>query len=103
MRHGRMMFGGEDAGVACDRRRAVESVLQDAHTLILQYMRALLFLCLATLVSFTIGLRLMHVPYAILIALVASPLEFVPLVGPATSAVVILGACGFHQYPHLLR
>ena len=96
-----MLFGGEDAGAACDRRRAVESVLRDAHTLILQYMRALLFLCLATLVSFTIGLRLMHVPYAILLALVASPLEFVPLVGPLTSAVVILGACEFNKYPHL--
>src|ERR1019366_2758465 len=30
-----MCFGSEDAGVACDRRRAVESVLKDAHTLIL--------------------------------------------------------------------
>ena len=97
-----MWFGGDNgAAVACERRRAVESVLRDAHTLILQYMRALLFLCLATLVSFTIGLRLMHVPYAILLALVASPLEFVPLVGPATSAVVILGACEFNKYPHL--
>ena len=97
-----MMFSDENgAAVACDRRRAVESVLKDAHTLILQYMRALLFLCLATLVSFTIGLRLMHVPYAILLALVASPLEFVPLVGPATSAVVILGACEFNKYPHI--
>ena len=44
-------------------------MLKDAHRLILQYMRALLFLCVATLVSFTIALRLMHVPYAILLAL----------------------------------
>jgi predicted PurR-regulated permease PerM len=77
-----MWFGGENAAdLACEKRKAVESVLKDAHTLILQYMRALLFLCLATLISFTIGLRLMHVPFAILLALVASPLEFVPLVG----------------------
>ncbi|MGA2923276.1 MAG: AI-2E family transporter [Candidatus Sulfotelmatobacter sp.] len=97
-----MLFGEQDgAAVACEKRRAVESVTRDAHTLILQYMRALLFLCLATLISFTIALRLMHVPYAILLALVAFPLEFVPLVGPLTGAVVILGTCEFNRYPHL--
>jgi predicted PurR-regulated permease PerM len=99
-----MFFGGDKStAIACNRRRAAESVLKDAHTLILQYMRALLFLCLATLVAFTIALRLTHVPYAILLALVAFPLEFVPLVGPLTSAAVILGACEFNGYPHLLR
>ena len=94
---------GADRGphISPEKRRAVESVLNDAHLLILEYMRALLFLCLATLISFTIALRLMHVPYAILLALVAFPLEFVPLVGPLTSALVIVGVCEFNQSPQL--
>jgi predicted PurR-regulated permease PerM len=95
-------FGAKHGGgIACERRNAVECILKDAHVLILQYMRALLFLCLATLVSFTLALRLIHVPYAILLALVAFPLEFVPLVGPLSGAIIILGACEFNQYPHL--
>jgi hypothetical protein len=32
---------------------------------------------------------------------VTFPLEFVPLVGPLTGAVVILGTCEFNHYPHL--
>ena len=48
----------------------------------LQYMRALLFLCLATLISFSIVLSLMDVPFSMLLAAIAFPLGFVPLVGP---------------------
>jgi predicted PurR-regulated permease PerM len=65
-------------------------------------MRSLLFLCLATLLFFTIALSLLRVPYPILLALVAFPLEFVPMVGPLTAAVVILGVSEFNHYPHLI-
>jgi predicted PurR-regulated permease PerM len=65
-------------------------------------MRSLLFLCLSTLVTFTIVLSLMGVRYAVLLSLLAFPLEFVPLVGPLISAVVIIGASEFNQYPHLM-
>lgn len=76
-------------------RQAAEDTLLDAHTLLLQYMRALLFLCLATLVSFTIVLNLMGVPYAMLLASIAFPLEFIPLVGPLTAGAIIVGVCLF--------
>lgn len=90
-----------EPGPSCERRRAVEGVLKDAHVLILQYMRALLFLCLATLIAFTVALSMMRVPYATLLALIAFPLEFVPLVGPMTSAIVIVGVSKFYHYPHV--
>ena len=83
------------------RETAMET-LRDAHTLLLQYMRALLFLCLATLITFTIVLNLMAVPYAILLAAVAFPLEFVPLVGPLTAAALIIGVSAFSGYPHVI-
>ncbi|MDQ1473300.1 MAG: hypothetical protein QOJ99_4780 [Bryobacterales bacterium] len=71
-------------------RQAVEDTLYDAHTLLLQYMRALLTLCLATLLVFSIVLSLMGIPYASLLAAVAFPLEFIPLVGPLTAAALIV-------------
>lgn len=83
-------------------RKAAEDTLLDAHTLMLQYMRALLFLCLATLTSFSIVLSIMGVPYAILLASIAFPLEFVPLVGPLIAASLIIGVSWFSNYPHML-
>jgi predicted PurR-regulated permease PerM len=83
-------------------RAAAEETLLDAHTLMLQYMRALLFLCLTTLVTFSIALRLMGAPYPILLAAVAFPLEFIPLVGPLIAAVLIVGVSAFTGYPHVL-
>ena len=83
-------------------RKAAEETLMDAHTLMLQYMRALLLLCLATLITFSIVLSIMQVPFSILLAAVAFPLEFVPLVGPMIAAAVIIGVSAFSGYPHVL-
>lgn len=79
------------------RRSAVESVMADAHSLILEYMRALLLLCVATLTSYGVAFKVMGVPYGLLLALIAFPLEFIPLIGPLASAAIILGVCEFTQ------
>jgi predicted PurR-regulated permease PerM len=68
----------------------------------LQYMRALLFLCCATFVSFSFVLSIMGVPYPILLAATAFPLEFVPLVGPLAAAVIIMTVSIVTGYTHLL-
>jgi predicted PurR-regulated permease PerM len=78
-----------------------EGFLTDAHKLLLEYMRALLYLCLATLISFTIALNLMHVRYANLLGLIAFMLEFIPLAGPLASAVIIIGFSEFNHYDHV--
>ena len=83
-----------------DRRRA-ESILDDAHRLMLRYMRGLLTLCLTVLVCFSAGLSALRVHYGILLALFAAPLEFVPVVGPFISAAVIIGVSAFNKYPHI--
>ena len=84
-----------------DNSREAGEFLTDAHRLLLEYMRALLGLCLATLISFTIALKLMDVPYAILLGLLSFPLEFIPLVGSLTSAVIIIGVSAFNGYHHI--
>lgn len=83
-------------------RNTAEDTLSDIHTLLLQYMRALLFLCLATFVTFSIVLSLMGVPYSMLLASIAFPLEFIPLVGPLTAAGIIIAVTLFSGYPHLI-
>jgi predicted PurR-regulated permease PerM len=84
------------------RRHEAEDTLADMHTLLLQYMRALLFLCCATFVSFSIVLSAMGVPYSILLASIAFLLEFVPLVGPLAAALIIIGVSVASGFDHML-
>ena len=79
-------------------RASAQETLADAHTLLLQYMRALLFLCLATLIVFSIVLSVLGVNYPILLAAIAFPLEFIPLVGPLIAAATIIGVSAFTGY-----
>lgn len=83
-------------------QEAARETLADVHTLLLQYMRALLFLCCATFISFSIVLSAMGVPYAMLLAAIAFPLEFIPLVGPLAAAVIIIIVSVVTGYGHVL-
>ncbi len=83
-------------------QEAARSTLADVHQLLLVYMRSLLLLCCATFSVFSIGLSLMHVPYALLLAAMAFPLEFIPLVGPLAGAVIIIAVSLISGYPHVL-
>jgi predicted PurR-regulated permease PerM len=83
-------------------RRLANEILQDIHLLLLQYMRALFSLCLFTLVTFAVVLSLIRVPDPILLASIAFPLEFIPLVGPLIAAIAIVSVTILNGYPHLL-
>ena len=83
-------------------RAAAEETLADVHALLLQYMRALLLLCCSTFTVFSLVLSLMGVPYAILLAAISFPLEFVPLVGPLAGALIVLAVSAAGGYPHLI-
>lgn len=84
------------------RRDLLEDVAADINLMLIQYMRALLILCTATFVFFSVFLSLIGVPFSILLAAIAFPLEFIPLVGPLTAAVAILLVSAVTGYPHLL-
>ena len=71
-------------------RRLFQEILDDVHVMLLQYMRALVTLCGITFITFSVALSFMGVPYAILLASIAFPLEFIPLVGPLVAAAVII-------------
>jgi predicted PurR-regulated permease PerM len=81
-------------------RELMEDVLSDIHLLLLQYMRALFTLCMAVFASFALTFTLMDLPYGLLLATIAFPLEFVPLVGPLSAAVIIMVVTIFSGFAH---
>ena len=75
-------------------------ILSDTNLLLGQYVRAVGTLCLTTFVVFAVVFTAAGVPYGILLASIAFPLEFIPLVGPLTAAVIIITVTVATGYEH---
>jgi predicted PurR-regulated permease PerM len=98
-----MIFRGtHDRREMQKRRQTIRNVIADAHCMILQYMRALLYLCAVAAISYTVAFEALRMKYALLLALIAFPLEFVPLVGPLASAFIIISVSRINGYPHIV-
>jgi predicted PurR-regulated permease PerM len=87
--------------VAGASRSNVQRTLEEVDVMLLQYMRALLILCCTAFAVFGIGLTLMGVHYALLLASFAFFCEFVPLVGPIAETLLILTVSVLTGYPHI--
>lgn len=85
------------------QRHAVmwRGLMHDLDRLLGRYMRALLLLSLATTVSYSIAFTVGGLPYALLLALGAGVLEFVPIVGPAIAVIATLVMAAASGYGHL--
>jgi predicted PurR-regulated permease PerM len=79
-----------------------KAVLTDLNFVLSRYVRALLLLSLSAFSAYAIGLPLLGVPYPFLLAAVAGALEFLPLLGPLSAAVIILLVAAFSGYSHFL-
>jgi predicted PurR-regulated permease PerM len=82
-------------------RGVLGDIASDLNVLLAQYMRALVLLGLAASVSYGLFFAALGVPYAVLLAALAFPLEFIPMLGPLTASIIILLVAGFGGYPHL--
>ena len=80
----------------------IQDIAADVHLLLAQYMRALVLLAAAAFVAYGSFFSLIGVPYGILLAAIAFPLEFIPMVGPLAAAVIILMVAGLSGFHHLL-
>jgi predicted PurR-regulated permease PerM len=80
----------------------VKGIAADLHLLLAQYMRALLLLAAVAFAAYAVFLSIIGVPYALLLAAIAFPLEFIPVVGPLTAVVIILAVAGFSGVHHWL-
>jgi predicted PurR-regulated permease PerM len=69
-------------------RARIESVLHDVNKTLAAYVRAQLISCILIGTLCTAGFYLLGLNYAVLLGIVAGVLEFIPLLGPLTSAVI---------------
>jgi predicted PurR-regulated permease PerM len=83
-------------------RSVVRGIAADLNLLLAQYMRALVLLGLSASISYGVFFSIMGVPYAILLAALAFPLEFIPMLGPLVSATIIILVAVFSGFHHML-
>ncbi len=74
-------------------RRMFTTILRDIHSVLQNYIRALVFLALASFAAWAIFLSVMRYPYDLLLAGLSALLEFIPVIGPATALVIVLIVC----------
>jgi len=73
-----------------DWRARIESVIHDVNTTLAAYTRAQLISCILIGTICTIGFYLIGVNYALLLGVIAGVLEFIPLIGPLTIAIIAI-------------
>jgi predicted PurR-regulated permease PerM len=83
-------------------RRTAESILNDVHEVLRNYIRTLIILAAASFAAWAIFLNLMGEPYDLLLAGVAGILEFIPVIGPAVTLAIILTITGIASAGSLL-
>jgi predicted PurR-regulated permease PerM len=96
-------FADELAAMVKQRRpqRFLQGILEDLNEMVAHYVRAQLALTGLALVFYMLVFWLMRLPYSFALSSIAGILEFIPIVGPATAAVVVLGVCFLETYSHL--
>lgn len=85
-----------------EKKRTVRGIVGDVNVMLGTYIRSQLILASLTLVSYTVVLSLMRVPYAFILGPLAGICEFVPVVGPAVAAVTVFVIAILTSYPHLI-
>jgi predicted PurR-regulated permease PerM len=73
-----------------DWRARMESIIHDVNTTLAAYTRAQLISCILIGTLCTIAFYLLGVNYALLLGVLAGILEFIPLIGPLTIAIVAI-------------
>jgi predicted PurR-regulated permease PerM len=83
-------------------RSILREIAADLNLLLAGYMRALVLLGLSASVTYGVFFSILGVPYAILLAVIAFPLEFIPMIGPLVSTGTILLVAAFGGFHHML-
>jgi predicted PurR-regulated permease PerM len=84
------------------QRELLQGVLSDLNKMLAHFIRAQLILAALTFVLYSLILWWMRMPYAMVLATVGGLLEFIPVVGPLTAAVTILGVALLSGFQHWL-
>jgi len=82
------------------QRQLWRRIAGDVHLLLAEYVRALLILAGLTFVVWATLFGLAGVPYALVLAAIGGALEFIPIFGPLSAAVMALGVSLSAGYAH---
>jgi predicted PurR-regulated permease PerM len=102
LKDGSMMRAAVVESFEARRQELVNSIFNDVHTLLIQYIRALVILALSTFLFYSIFLEVTDGPFPVLLSGVAALLEFIPAVGPLAGAVIMMVTSAANGYPHML-
>ncbi len=80
-------------------RGRAEAVLSDVNKTLAAYTRAQLISCLIIGVICTAGFYIIGLKYTLLLGIVAGVLEFIPLIGPLTMAIIAITVAAFSDNP----
>ncbi|MEJ7604932.1 MAG: AI-2E family transporter [Bryobacteraceae bacterium] len=89
------------AWIPARHRKLTDDIVEDIHLLLVQYIRALVILSVLTSVVYLIFFESIGLPYAVLLSVLAAPLEFIPFIGPLVGTLLILGVAIFTSFPHV--
>jgi len=84
------------------RREKVREIAADIHLLLAQYIRALVLLSIAAFGAYGTFLAIIRAPYPVLLAAIAAPLEFIPMIGPLAGAAIIVLVAGLSGFHHVI-
>jgi predicted PurR-regulated permease PerM len=101
LKDGRALVSSMLDQISESSRQLVMDIADDLHRLLAQYMRAMVLLGLAASLAYATFFSIIGLPYGLLLGAIAFFFEFVPLVGPLTSAVIILLVAGLSGFGHL--
>ncbi len=84
------------------QRELLQGVLNDLNQMLAHFIRAQLILAALTLGMYSAVLGMMGMPYALVLGTLGGLLEFIPVVGPLTAAIVIVSVSLLVSFPHWL-
>jgi predicted PurR-regulated permease PerM len=101
LKDGEPAAAGIDGLIEEPRHRELwRDIAEDVHLLLAKYVRALILLSLITFFVWSAAFFVAGVPYPVGLAAIGGALEFLPIVGPLTAGVIVVGVALFSGYAH---
>jgi predicted PurR-regulated permease PerM len=82
------------------QREFMEGVIADMNYMLAHFIRAQIILAILSFIVYLGVLSLLGVPYALVLGTAGGMMEFVPVVGPLTAGLVMVGVAVLMSYPH---
>jgi predicted PurR-regulated permease PerM len=89
-------------GRSQDDRKTLRGIVSDVNVMLGSYIRAQLTLASLTVIAYTVVLSILHLRYAFVLGPLAGIFEFVPVVGPAIGAIIVVVIAVLTSCPHLV-